>query len=145
MTQAEEFARRFNNLEYVRGNVLNVFKYFHDLDKNSEYEGDLSKPSYADYTDYIKPYLPVVMIGQHGEQQLVFTDIGDATTFVPDKKYTPDDDRIVSRGTPAFGMFIDGHIEGTYIFKDGSKMRIFHADETSIRVAEVITETEQDG
>ena len=49
MTLAQEYAERFNAIEYTQGNVLNVMTIFRDLDEASEYEPYPGKPEWEDY------------------------------------------------------------------------------------------------
>lgn len=147
MTKAQDYAARYNDLMYTKGNALKVFEYYDDLDRNSEYFGDLYSPRHEDYEDYAKPFLPIVFVDENGEQHLASTDVGIETLFSPDGRRSGHGigNDLVLHGSPAFGMFIDGHMEGVFTFDDGSRMRIYYAYETSVRVAEAIEGAEQDG
>ncbi len=102
MTQAEDFAERFNALAFQRGKALSVILFLEELDNAADFLPDDGKPSASDYVS-----------GEAG-----------AHSYAP--------------SNPAFTIFADAHMEGTYTFGDGSRMLVSRIAGTSERKASVL-------
>ena len=73
MTQAQDFAERFNDLEFVKDRVMEAFVFFKELGKASDYVPEDYQPKISDYADIANPAF-TIFADAHIEGVYTFSD-----------------------------------------------------------------------